>query len=174
MRIGIASCSAVAVLLIGLSAGLAQTQPNMGPQNPGSAQGDTQPAGSEPPHGNPGPTGDSTMKGPIGAGAETMPAKNDEAVAARDRIPIMARPLPLSDEQKQRIYTTVMNNGQIPVAQITADPATILPGSVELSALPDGMEEQIPAVRGYKAVKLQDRVLLVSPSDRVVVGQIGK
>jgi len=157
-----------------LGAGLAQTQPNMGPQNPGSAQGDTQPAGSEPPPANAGPTGDTGAQGPIGASAGTIPAKIDESVAERDRIPIMARPLPLSDEQKQRIYASVMNNNQIPVAPISAEPATILPGSVALNALPDGMEEQIPAVRGYKTVKLQDRVLLVSPSDRVVVGQIGK
>src|SRR5262249_33203517 len=117
---------------------------------------------------------DTGAQAPIGASAGTIPAKIDESVAERDRIPIMARPLPLSDEQKQRIYASVMNNNQIPVAPISAEPATILPGSVALNALPDGMEEQIPAVRGYKTVKLQDRVLLVSPSDRVVVGQIGK
>jgi hypothetical protein len=175
MRFRFPRRSAVALVLIGgMAAGLAHAQTNMGPQNPGSTQGDTQPAGSEPPHGNPGPTGDTGANGPIGASPQTMPAKSDEGVAARDRVPIMARPLALSDEQKQQIYASVMNNSQIPIAQISAEPATILPSTVELNALPDGMENQIPAVRGYKTVRTQDKVLLVVPSSRVVVGEIAR
>ena len=84
----------------------------------------------------------------------------------------MARPLPLDDEQKRQIYDRVMGNAQIPVTQTTAQPATILPGTVELSELSPAIDEQIPAVRGYKYVKLPDRVLVVSPSNRVVVGEI--
>jgi hypothetical protein len=148
--------------------------PNEAVQNPGAQQGDTQPAGSEPPHANPGPTGDAATHAPIGAGPETMPAKFDENVAARDRIAIMARPLPLSDEQKRQIYSSAMNDPQVPVAQTTAEPATILPAWVELSALPSGLEDQIPAVRGYKYVKLQDKVLLVVPESRVVVGEVAR
>ena len=176
MRFRFSRSSAVALVLIGgvAVAGVAQAQTNVGPQNPGSAQGDTQPSGSEPPHGNPGPTGDTGASGPIGATPQTMPAKHDEDVAARDRLPIMAQPLPLTDEQKHQIYTSVMNNSQIPTATISAEPATILPGSVDLAALPDGMEQQIPAVRGYKAVKTRDKVLLVQPASRVVVGEIAK
>jgi hypothetical protein len=165
---------AIALALFGLAAapttGHAQ-QPNQAVQNPGSPQGDTQPAGSEPPHGNPGPTGDTTSHAPIGSGPETMPAKFDPNVAARDRVPIMARPLPLSAEQKQQIYDSVMNT-QLPAAQTDASPATILPPTVELSALPGGMEDRIPALRGYKYVKLPDKVLIVAPANRVVVGKI--
>jgi hypothetical protein len=148
------------------------SQAGAGPENPGSVKGDTQPAGSEPPHANAGPTADNTPAAPIGSGPETTPAKFNEDVAARDRIPIMARPLPLSDEQKRRIYDRVMNSAEIPVTQTTAEPATILPGSVELSELSPPVDQQIPAVRGYKYVKLPDRVLVVSPSDRVVVGEV--
>jgi hypothetical protein len=170
-----AALALLGAMLVASAAG-AQTNPaaqtNQGPQNPGAAQGDTQPAGSEPEHANPGPTGDATRHAPIGAGAETMPAKFDEEVAARDRIAIMARPLPLSAEQKQQIYASVMNNDKVPVTQTIAEPATILPAWVEFSELPPGMEDQIPAVRGYKYVKLQDKVLLVIPESRVVVGEI--
>src|SRR5512132_831537 len=100
-------------------------------------------SGSEPPHHNTGPTGDTTSGAPIGAGPETTPAKFNEDVAARDRIPIMARPLPLNDEQKRKIYDQVMGNEQIPVAQTTAQPATILPDSIELSELSPAIGEQI-------------------------------
>ena len=176
MRSNIFACAAALALLVAATTAPAQTnQPNsgqQGAQNPGGPRGDTQPAGSEPPHGNAGPTGDSTAHAPIGAGPETMPAKFDENVAARDRIPIMARPLPLNDEQKRQIYTSIMNNTQVPATQTTAQPATILPSTVELTPLPPGLADQIPAVRGYKAVKLQGKVLLVVPESRVVVGEI--
>jgi hypothetical protein len=65
-----------------------------------------------------------------------------------------------------------MSNDKVPVTQTTAEPAIILPAWVEFSELPPGMEDQIPAVRGYKYVKLQDKVLLVLPESRVVVGEI--
>jgi hypothetical protein len=139
----------------------------------GATKGDTQKSGSEPPHHNSGPAGDATpAAAPIGAGPETAPAKFDADVAARDRIPIMARPLALNDEQKRQIYDRVMSSEHIPVTQTTAQPATILPGSVELSELSPAIDDQIPAVRGYKYVKLPDRVLVVSPPNRVVVGEI--
>ena len=142
------------------------------PENPGSVKGDTQPSGMEPPHHNTGPTGDRTTSAPIGASGETTPAKFDPEVAARDRIPIMARPLALTDEQKQQIYDQVMNNDKIPVTHTSAEPATILPGSVELSDASPALNEQIPTMRGYKYVKLPDRVLVVDPPNRIVVGEI--
>lgn len=171
-RCGIALLGAV---LLATSA-YAQTgqgsQAGAGPESPGSVKGDTQPAGSEPPHGNAGPTADNTPAAPIGASPETTPAKFNEDVAARDRIPIMARPLPLSEDQKRQIYDRVMNSAEIPVTQAIAEPASVLPGSVELSELSPPVDQQIPALRGYKYVKLPDRVLVVSPSNRVVVGEV--
>jgi hypothetical protein len=146
-------------------------QANQAAENPGAAKGDTQPAGSEPPHGNAGPTGDTTANAPIGSSPQTMPAKFDADVAARDRVPIMARPLPLSTEQKQQIYDSVMST-QVPAAETDASPATILPATVELNSLPAGMEDRIPVVRGYKYVKLHHKVLIVAPANRVVVGEI--
>jgi hypothetical protein len=163
----------IALGLIGLVSAptTGHSQANPAAENPGAAKGDTQPAGSEPPHGSAGPTGDTASTAPIGSGPQTMPAKFDADVAARDRVPIMARPLPLSVEQKQQIYDSVMNT-QVPAAETSASPATILPATVELNSLPSGMEDRIPAVRGYKYVKLHDKVLIVAPANRVVVGAI--
>jgi len=177
---GAAALALLGVVTATTATAQSQGAPNsgqQGAQNPGGPQGDTQPAGSEPPPAKDGPTGatgTTAAHAPIGAGPETMPAKFDENIAARDRIPIMARPLPLNDEQKRQIYASVMGNTQTPAAQTTAKPATILPFSVELSELPGGLQDQIPAVRGYKSVKLQDKVLLVIPETRIVVGEIDK
>jgi len=162
----VSALALAAALMLTIPAG-AQTQ------LPGNtAPGDTQSSGSEPPHPSPGPTRDATAAAPIGSSPETTPAKFDENVAARDRIGIMARPLPLTDEQKRQIYSSVMERSDAPVTQTTAQPATILPGSVQLSELPAGLEDQFPALRGYKYVKLPNKMLLVSPSNRIVVGEI--
>jgi hypothetical protein len=170
LPLGAVALAIFAVALLSVS-GNAQTTQGAG--NPGPMQsGDTQQAGSEPPPPVAGRTGDMTPHAPIGSGPETTPSKFDENVAARDRIPIMARPLALTDEQKRRIYDSVMNDTQIPVTQTTAEPAMILPHFIELSELPAGMGDEIPVVRGYKSVKLQDKVLLVSPPNRIVVGEI--
>ncbi|MBV8752990.1 MAG: DUF1236 domain-containing protein [Hyphomicrobiales bacterium] len=108
--------------------------------------------------------------GPPGAGPQTMPSTMSPANAQSDRTPIMARPLPLTDDQKQRIVAAV---GSAPVAQINAKPAQTLPSSVALQDLPPDLGN-MPALRGYKYVNLADRVIFVAPASREVVGEIPK
>jgi len=103
---------------------------------------------------------------------ETAPAKFSEKNAEADRFAIMARPLPLTEEQRRKIYARVMEGGQKAEANLHAEPATILPSTVLLHELPKGLVEETPVLRGYKYVKLEDRVVIVSPSNRVVVGEI--
>jgi hypothetical protein len=43
---------------------------------------------------------------------------------------------------------------------------------VALHDLPAGVVGEIPLLRGYEFVKLDERILLVSPADRAVVGEI--
>jgi len=51
-------------------------------------------------------------------------------------------------------------------------PTHALPRSVELRELPASVTKDVPVVRGYKFVKLEDRVLLVSPLDRTVAAEM--
>jgi hypothetical protein len=103
---------------------------------------------------------------------ETVPAKFSQRNAALDEVPIMARPLPLNDDQKRRIYD-VVSGANKPVATITAQPASALPGSVELFELPPELAD-IAAVRDLKYVRLAGKVLLVQPPNKVVVGEIAR
>jgi hypothetical protein len=82
----------------------------------------------------------------------------------------MARPLPLTDDQKHRIVAAV---GSAPAAQANAKPAQVLPSSVALQDLPPALND-IAVLRGYKYVNLCDRVIFVAPAERVVVGEIAK
>jgi hypothetical protein len=109
--------------------------------------------------------------GPIGATGETMPAKFSERNAALDKTPIMAQPLPLSDAQKRMIYQGLAN-AAVETRAIEVQPAGALPPDVKLNDLPEKLTEEIPALKGYKYVRLVDKVVLVSAPNRTVVGEI--
>jgi hypothetical protein len=79
--------------------------------------------------------------------------------------------LPLTDEQRGHIFDGVMKLPNAPVADMAA-PAAAVPGSVALQDLPVSVTREIPMVEGYKFVKLDDRILLVSPLDRAVVADM--
>jgi hypothetical protein len=81
--------------------------------------------------------------------------------------------LPLSDEQRGHIFDGIMKLRDAPVAEVPEPEATTaLPGSVALQELPASVTRDIPMVQGYKFVKLEDRILLVSPVDRSVVAEM--
>jgi len=81
--------------------------------------------------------------------------------------------LQLSEEQRGRIFAGIMRLPEAPVADVAVPPPThALPRSVELQELPASVTKDVPVVRGYKFVKLEDRVLLVSPFDRTVAAEM--
>jgi hypothetical protein len=84
-----------------------------------------------------------------------------------------ARGLPLTDEQRGHIFDGIMRLRDAPVADVAApEAASALPSSVALQELPVNVTREIPLLQGYKFVKLEDWILLVSPLDRSVAAQI--
>jgi hypothetical protein len=104
--------------------------------------------------------------GPPGAGPQTMPSTMSPANDQADHTAIMARPLPLTDDQKRRIVSA-------PAAQANVKPAQVLPLSAALQDLPPALAD-IAVLHGYKFVNLGDRVIFVAPAERLVVGEITK
>lgn len=120
--------------------------------------------------------------GPSRPGFETRdpsPATDGHADRSADEITgsiggsAGARGLHLTDEQRGHIFDGIMQLRDTPVADV-AEPglATSLPRSVALQELPASVTREIPLVQGYKFVKLEDRILLVSPLDRSVVAMM--
>jgi hypothetical protein len=113
--------------------------------------------------------------GPIGSFGQTIPAKFSKRNNTLDRTPIMAWPLPLSDQQRLQIFDAVMAESSQPV-----DGADALKPASELS--PDqalnGMRRLPESVRTIDGVerlyylKAKGKVLLVEPATRTVVGEI--
>lgn len=103
------------------------------------------------------------------ADSQTVPAKFSERNNALDELPTMAFPLPLTDDQRQRIRDAV---SKTPVANATTRSAELLPSDVEVRALPDQVTAEVPAVRNLSYVRTSAGVLLISPANRIVVGEI--
>jgi hypothetical protein len=103
------------------------------------------------------------------ADSQTVPAKFSERNDKIDKLPIMAMPLGLSDEQRRAILDSVKQADR-PVQTTSAKPAEELPIGIEVHDL--GVAANIPEVANLKFVQTPDRVLLVQPSNRIVVGEI--
>jgi hypothetical protein len=81
--------------------------------------------------------------------------------------------LALSDEQRGRIYESVMRIPDAPVAHAAAPAvADALPAGVPMQDLPAGLTREIPLVDGHKFVKFDDRIVVVNPASRLVVAMI--
>jgi hypothetical protein len=103
------------------------------------------------------------------ADSQTVPAKFSKRNDAIDHVAIMAMPLGLSDAQKRTIVDAV-RAGKAPVVTTAAKPAQELPWDVVVQDMPASAND--PAFARLKIVRAQDRVLLIEPSNRIVVGEI--
>ena len=78
--------------------------------------------------------------------------------------------LALSDEQRGRIYDSVMRMPDAPVAQ--APPPAVADAGVPMQDLPAAVARDVPPVQGHKFVKFDDRIVVVDPASRLVVAMI--
>jgi hypothetical protein len=146
------------------------TQPSTGDQrtNPPQPGAATTGAGAS-------TNGEPPPWGPIGSVGQTVPAKFFPRNDVLDRVPTMAFPLSLTDQQRQQIYQAVMADKAQPAAD--ADALTMA-SALSIDQALDGMHEMPASVRGIvdvkglKYVKGKNKVLLVEPATRVVVDEI--
>src|SRR5436305_6817748 len=177
------SLSAIA-LLAGLGIAAAQQKANdQGQQAPANPQGDgvfksQQNAKEEPgSHTSGQPTNtavfvDGKLAAPgAPADSQTVPSKVSERNAKLDAMPIMALPLGLSDEQKRRIVDAI-GKSNIPVEQISAKPADMLPQLTQVSPMPDDVKAAVPMASDFSIIRTKDKILLVRAPNMVVTGEI--
>jgi hypothetical protein len=116
--------------------------------------------------------------GPAAAGeaAEQFIAKFTAAPPLSDKETtgsIRGQSLSLTDEQRGLIFLGVINLPDTAEADLdTSILTSALPEMVELHDLPAMVVRNIPLLQDFKFVKLDDRILLVRPTDRIVVSQI--
>ena len=105
------------------------------------------------------------------ADSQTVPAKFSERNNALDELPTMAFPLKLSDAQRQRIRDAV-SKANAPAANVSMQPADVLPSGVEMRELPSQLAAEIPAVRNLGYVRTSNGIMLVTALQRIVVEEV--
>jgi hypothetical protein len=164
--------------LLGLGLAAAQQPPQQKAQQEKAQQSDEGRAGTTEPSSQ-APTAKPEETAPLVNGrltapgapadSQTVPAKFSARNAALDELPIMAFPLPLTDDQRKRIRDAV---SKAPVAKADVRLADLLPSGIDVRDLPQELTTEIPATRNLGYVRTADKILLVSPSNRIVVGEI--
>jgi hypothetical protein len=103
------------------------------------------------------------------ANSQTVPAKFSQKNDADDKLVTLAYTFKtLSDEERRAIYQAL--RGKPTGTASNADIAVELPVETGLQPVPDGLANNVPQTKGYYYTVVQDRVLLVSPANRTVVG----
>jgi cytoskeletal protein RodZ len=100
---------------------------------------------------------------------DTVPAKFSEKNAADDKLSTAAYTFKLlTEEQRRAIYAGL--KGQPAGPAFNADIGAELPSSVELRPVPDDVVARVLQTKDYRYAMADNRVLLVSPVTRYVVG----
>jgi hypothetical protein len=171
------------VLLASFGIAIAQQKANdPGQQAPQNPQGDgpfkSQQGGKEEPgsHSSGPASTDVFVNGKLAvpgapADSQTVPSKVSERNARLDATPIMALPLGLTDEQKQKVRESVLK-ANFPVSQISAKPADMLPQTTEVRQLPDDVKAAMPIMSDISIIRTSNKILLVRAPNMVVTGEI--
>lgn len=105
--------------------------------------------------------------------AQEDAAAHNPSVFEHDNQPTLTHTFNFTKEQKQQIAQALAG-----AKSASAKPGfeiketTVLPQSVELTPVPESIGQQMPWVKPYKYVKLDNRILLVDPNYPVVVSII--
>jgi glucose/arabinose dehydrogenase len=100
---------------------------------------------------------------------DTVPAKFSEKNAADDKLIITAYTFKiLTDDQRRAIYQALKDQPAGPA--FNADVGVQVPFAIELRAVPNEVIARVPQTKDYQYAVANDRVLLVSPPNRIVVG----
>jgi Protein of unknown function (DUF1236) len=103
------------------------------------------------------------------ANTDTVPAKFSEKNAADDKLITLAYTFKLlTDEQRRAIYDGL--KGQSAGPAFNADVGVELPATVELRPVPNDVAARVAQTSDYRYAVADNRVLLVSPVTRYVVG----
>jgi hypothetical protein len=105
------------------------------------------------------------------ADTDTVPAKYSAKNAADDKLITVAYTFKsLSADERQAIYQALKD--QSAGSAFNAEIGAVLPPAVELRALPGEVTARVPQTKDYQYAVAANRVLLVSPPTRIVVGVV--
>jgi hypothetical protein len=91
-------------------------------------------------------------------------------VVVQERV-VQERPLMLSPEQRTTVYRTIRQREVAPSAGVEVSVGSRVPGTVQLYDVPQSVAVEVPAVRSYKYMVVNNRVVLVDPATSTIVAE---
>jgi Protein of unknown function (DUF1236) len=86
---------------------------------------------------------------------------------------VTTEPLQLTPVQRQTVYRTIVRERVQPAQPTVAYRVGMhVPESAQLYTVPDTVAVEVPAVRSYKYMMVNNRVVLVDPATSEVVGEL--
>jgi hypothetical protein len=88
---------------------------------------------------------------------------------------VTEEPLQLTPVQRQTIYRTITRERvAAPAATVEYRVGARVPANVQLYSVPDTVAVEVPAIRRYKYMTVNNRVVLVDPATSMVVGEVAE
>jgi hypothetical protein len=101
-------------------------------------------------------------------GSDTVPSTISEKNAADDMLSITAYTFKnLTEDERHAIVDALRDKPEGKI--LNAGIGVVLPFGTDLQDIPDGVASQVPRTKGYRFMVANQRILLVSPTTRVVV-----
>lgn len=89
------------------------------------------------------------------------------------RTVVTGEPVQLTPVQRQTVYRTIVRERVAPAPPTVAyEVGTRVPDTVELYTVPQSVAVEVPAVRSYKYMMVNGRVVLVDPATSQVVAEL--
>lgn len=109
--------------------------------------------------------------GGVSAGAAQTTVITREPV--QTQTVVTTQPLQLTPVQRQTVYRSIVRE-RVTQAQptVTYRVGMRVPQTTQLYAVPETVGVEVPAIRSYKYMMVNDRVVLVDPATSEVVGEL--
>ena len=110
-----------------------------------------------------------------GAGAASAQTTVITREPVESRTIVTTEPLQLTPLQRQKVYRTIVRERVTP-ARPTVEyrVGTRVPESVELYSMPQEVAVEVPAIRSYKYMVVNGRVVLIDPATSEVVAELAE
>ena len=89
------------------------------------------------------------------------------------RTTVVQQPLVLTPVQRQTIYRTIVREPAAPAGPtVEYRIGTRVPGDARLYEVPQSVAVEVPAIRHYKYMRVNNRVVLIDPATSEVVAEV--
>ncbi len=85
---------------------------------------------------------------------------------------VTTQPLRLTPTQRQTVYRTIVHERVRPQQTVAYRVGARVPETAQLYEVPESVAVEVPAIRTYKYMMVNDRVVLVDPATSEVVGEV--